>query len=85
MKVVIFGASGMLGRYVSSYLIQDNIEVIQVCRKDFEINLETKILEIICKIIIKIYQEINLKKILKSIMKKCHGFQFLMVIIEIEN
>jgi dTDP-4-dehydrorhamnose reductase len=41
MKVVIFGASGMLGRYVSSYLIQDNIEVIQVCRKDFEINLET--------------------------------------------
>lgn len=40
MKVVIFGASGMLGRYVSSYLDREGMEVIEICRKDFEINLD---------------------------------------------
>ena len=40
-KIVIFGASGMLGRYVSSFFKQEGAEVIGVTRESFEINLET--------------------------------------------
>mgnify|MGYP000356605416 CR=1 FL=1 len=35
MKIVVFGASGMLGRYVTKYLSQ-NFEVVSVTRKDFD-------------------------------------------------
>jgi dTDP-4-dehydrorhamnose reductase len=35
MKIVVFGATGMLGRYVTKYLSQ-NYEVIPVTRKDFD-------------------------------------------------
>ena len=37
MKVFLFGANGMLGNYVRSYLTQNNIQVISLTRKDFDL------------------------------------------------
>ena len=37
MKVFLFGANGMLGNYVRSYLSQNNIQVIPLTRKDFDL------------------------------------------------
>ena len=37
MKVFLFGANGMLGNYVRSYLTQNNIPVIALTRKDFDL------------------------------------------------
>jgi dTDP-4-dehydrorhamnose reductase len=37
MKVFLFGANGMLGNYVKSYLSQNNIQVIPLTRKDFDL------------------------------------------------
>jgi dTDP-4-dehydrorhamnose reductase len=37
MKVFLFGANGMLGNYVRSYLSQNNIQVISLTRKDFDL------------------------------------------------
>jgi len=37
MKVFLFGANGMLGNYVKSYLTQNNIQVIPLTRKDFDL------------------------------------------------
>ena len=37
MKVFLFGANGMLGNYVHSYLTQNNIPVIALTRKDFDL------------------------------------------------
>jgi dTDP-4-dehydrorhamnose reductase len=38
MKVFLFGANGMLGNYVKSYLTQNNIQVIPLTRKDFDLD-----------------------------------------------
>lgn len=38
MKVFLFGANGMLGNYVRSYLTQNNIPVIALTRKDFDLD-----------------------------------------------
>jgi len=37
MKVFLFGGNGMLGNYVRSYLSQNNIQVIPLIRKDFDL------------------------------------------------
>jgi dTDP-4-dehydrorhamnose reductase len=37
MKVFLFGANGMLGNYVQNYLTQNNIQVIPLTRKDFDL------------------------------------------------
>jgi dTDP-4-dehydrorhamnose reductase len=37
MKVFLFGANGMLGNYVRSYLSQNHIQVIPLTRKDFDL------------------------------------------------
>jgi dTDP-4-dehydrorhamnose reductase len=37
MKVFLFGANGMLGNYVQSYLTKNNIQVIPLTRKDFDL------------------------------------------------
>ena len=37
MKVFLFGANGMLGNYVRSYLSQNHIQVISLTRKDFDL------------------------------------------------
>ncbi len=38
MKVFLFGANGMLGNYVKSYLTQNNIQVVPLTRKDFDLD-----------------------------------------------
>ena len=38
MKVFLFGANGMLGNYVRSYLSQNHIQVIPLTRKDFDLD-----------------------------------------------
>ena len=37
MKVFLFGANGMLGNYVRSYLYHNHIQVIPLTRKDFDL------------------------------------------------
>ena len=37
MKVFLFGANGMLGNYVRSYLSYNHIQVIPLTRKDFDL------------------------------------------------
>lgn len=40
-KIIIFGSNGMLGRYITQYFIEkNNIEVIALTRKEFEITSE---------------------------------------------
>lgn len=36
MKVVVFGAKGMLGRYITIYMKEQGLEVIEVTRKEFD-------------------------------------------------
>ena len=38
MKVCIFGSNGMLGTYVSSLLSQNNINVISLTRKEYDLS-----------------------------------------------
>jgi len=38
MKVFLFGANGMLGNYVKSYLTHNNIQVVPLTRKDFNLD-----------------------------------------------
>ena len=38
MKIYIFGSTGMLGRYATKYLENTGKQVIQVTRKDFDVN-----------------------------------------------
>lgn len=37
MKIVVFGSTGMLGRYVTSYMKKQGYEVIPLTRKDYDI------------------------------------------------
>jgi dTDP-4-dehydrorhamnose reductase len=37
-KVFIFGANGMLGNYVKNYLLQKNINIVQITRNDYDLS-----------------------------------------------
>ena len=56
MKVCIFGSNGMLGTYVSSLLSQNNINVISLTRKEYDLS------KIKIHTIKKLFIDLNLQK-----------------------
>jgi len=41
MKLIIFGSTGMLGRYISSYLKKQKLNVIDIKREDYDVMMNT--------------------------------------------
>ena len=65
MKVIIFGSNGMLGTYVSKILTNNNINIIGLTRKDYDLS------KIQIKTLKKLLNNFNLEK--GDIIVNCAG------------